>query len=117
MLHIANYSEFEFYLPNEHFDETIASKIGSFLPFDPCRAKKLTSDLFFNNYERYVVDRSNYNYFSESLQEEFVSMVLNNIEATFEFDPCTNYLVTPRLPVQDVTRQQYEMIILGPIPT
>ena len=22
-------------------------------------------------------------------------MVLNNIEATFEFDPCTNYLVTP----------------------
>ena len=42
-------------------------------------------------------------------------MVLDNIEATFEF--CTNYLVTPRLPVQDVTRQQYEMVILGPIPT
>ena len=40
MLHIANYSEFELYLPDEHFD-TIASKIGSFL----------TSDLFFNNYE------------------------------------------------------------------
>ena len=44
-------------------------------------------------------------------------MVLDNIEATFEFDPCTNYLVTLRLPVQDVTRQQYEMVILGPIPT
>ena len=48
-------------------------------------------------------------------------MVFDNIEATFEFDPCTNYLVTPRLPVQDVTRQQYEMVmemvILGPIPT
>ena len=44
-------------------------------------------------------------------------MVLYNIEATFEFDPCTNYLVTPRLPAQDVTRQQYEMVILGPIPT
>ena len=44
-------------------------------------------------------------------------MVFDNIEATFEFDPCTNYLVTPRLPVQDVTRQQSEKLILGPIPT
>ena len=44
-------------------------------------------------------------------------MVLDNIEATFEFDPCSNYLVTPRLPVQDVTRQQYETLILGPMPT
>ena len=44
-------------------------------------------------------------------------MVLDNIEATFEFDPCANYLVTPRLPVQDVTRQQYGTLILGPIPT
>ena len=31
MLHIANYSEFEMYLPDEHF-ETIASRIGAFLP-------------------------------------------------------------------------------------
>ena len=44
-------------------------------------------------------------------------MVFDNIEATFEFDPFTNYLVTPWLPVQDVTRQQYEMVILGPIST
>ena len=44
-------------------------------------------------------------------------MVLDSIEATFEFDLCTNYLVTHRLPVQDVTRQQYEMVILGPILT
>ena len=29
MLHIANYSEFESYVPDEHF-ETIASKIGAF---------------------------------------------------------------------------------------
>ena len=29
--HIANYSEFELYLQDEHF-ETIASKIGAFLP-------------------------------------------------------------------------------------
>ena len=44
-------------------------------------------------------------------------MVLDNIEANFEFDPCKNYLSTPRLPVQDVTQQQFEMVILGPIPT
>ena len=44
-------------------------------------------------------------------------MVLDNIGATFEFDPCTNYFVTPRLPTQDVTWQQYKMVILGPIPT
>ena len=30
-------------------------------------------------------------------------MVFDNTEATFEFDPFTNYLVTTRLPVQDVT--------------
>ena len=30
-------------------------------------------------------------------------MVIDNIEATFKFDPCTNYLVTPRFPVQDAT--------------
>ena len=44
-------------------------------------------------------------------------MAFDNIEATLEFDPCTNYLVTPRLPVQDVTRQQYEILVLEPIPT
>ena len=44
-------------------------------------------------------------------------MVLDNVEATFEFDHGTNYYVTPWLPVQDMTRQQYEIVILGPIPT
>ena len=34
MLHIAKYSEFELYLPDEHF-ETIASKIGTFVPVRP----------------------------------------------------------------------------------
>ena len=50
MLHLANYyySEFEFYLLDEHL-ETIASKIGEFYPFDVCRTKILTFDLFFNN--------------------------------------------------------------------
>ena len=43
-------------------------------------------------------------------------MVFDKIGATFEFDPYINYLVTPRLPVQDVTRQQYDKVILGPIP-
>ena len=47
--------------------------------------------------KRYVVDRSNYT-FSESVwQEESVGMVFDKIEATFEFDPCTNYFVTPGL--------------------
>ena len=44
-------------------------------------------------------------------------MVFDNIEATFEFDPSTNHLVNLRLSVQDVTRQQYELVILGPTPT
>ena len=39
-------------------------------------------------------------------------MGLDIIEATLEFDPCTNYLVTPRFLVQDVTQQQYEIVIL-----
>ena len=39
-------------------------------------------------------------------------MVFDNIEATFEFYPYTNYLVTPRLYVQE-----YEIVILGPILT
>ena len=50
MLHIVNYSEFELFLQDEHF-ETIASIIGAFYLFGPCRAKNLTFDLFFNNYE------------------------------------------------------------------
>ena len=51
MLHMANNSEFELYLPDEHF-ETIASKIDPFLTcLTPVEPKKLTSDLFFNNYE------------------------------------------------------------------
>ena len=41
----------------------------------------------------------------------------DDTKATFEFDPCRNYPVTPRLPVQDVTRQQYEIVIIGPLPT
>ena len=64
-----------------------------------------------------VVDKVKLYFFLTRQQEECVGMVLDNTEATFEFDPCTNYLVTPRLPVQDVTRQQYETLILGPMPT
>ena len=63
---MANYSDFSLYLQDEHF-ETTASKIESFLPVWPLyRAKNLTFDLSFNNYERYVVDRSHYT-FSELL--------------------------------------------------
>ena len=31
-------------------------------------------------------------------------MGLDNIESTFEFNPCTNYLVIPRLPVNEITK-------------
>ena len=52
--------------------------------------------LTFSNYE--MVRRRSVKpyFFSESFkQEESVGMGLDNVEATFEFDPCTNYLVTP----------------------
>ena len=68
-----------------------------------------------------VVDRSNYTFFLNRYNKRnllHVGMVLDNIEAIFEFDPCTNrgtnYHVNPRFPVQDVTRQQFETLILGP---
>ena len=51
------------------------------------------------------------------IYEESAGTGLGNIEATFEFDLCTNYIVIPRLPVQDETWQQYEIVILGPLPT
>ena len=52
MLHIANYSEFELHLRDEHF-ETIASKakLEHFHLFDTCKGKNVTFDLFFDNYE------------------------------------------------------------------
>ena len=68
--------------------------------------------------KRYVVDRSNYT-FSELLkQKESVGMVFDNIEATFELDPCTNYLVTP-LPAfcTGCDPAVYEIVNLGPIST
>ena len=40
-------------------------------------------------------------------------MVFDYIEVTFEFDPYTNYFVILWLPVQEVTRKQYEILTLG----
>ena len=50
MLHIANYSEFEMYLPDEHF-ETIQQNWDIFTCLIPVEPKLLISDLFLNNYE------------------------------------------------------------------
>ena len=53
----------------QNIDIILPAKLDHFYLFDPCRAKNLTSDLSFNNYEtvrRRVVDMSNYT-FSESL--------------------------------------------------
>ena len=118
MLHIENYSELKLYLQDKHF-QTTASNIGAFYMFDPCRAKNLTFDLFFNNYEsvrrrwvKLLFFLNRYN------KRNLLAWFYDNIEAkTFGFDPCTNYLEIPRLPVQNVTRQQYEILILEPIPT
>ena len=47
---MANYSECELSLQEKHF-ETFASKIGAFYLFDTCRAKNLTFDILFDNFE------------------------------------------------------------------
>ena len=70
---MANSSEFELYLKDEHFDTILQAKLEHFYLFDPFRA---TFDPFFNNYTKQnVVDRSNYT-LSES-QEESVGMVFD----------------------------------------
>ena len=50
MLHITNYSEFKLYLPTSILS-SLPEKLDHFYLFEPRRAKKLTSDLFYNNYE------------------------------------------------------------------
>ena len=88
-----------------------------FVLIDPCRTKywPLTFSSITTKWHR--VDRSNYTYSESVSQEESVGMVFDYIETTFEFDTCTNYIVTPWLTVQKVTRQQYEIPIHGPKPT
>ena len=51
----------------------------------------MTFDLFTIATEWCVVDRSNYIFFESVQQEQSAGMVFDNIDATFEFDPCTNY--------------------------
>ena len=71
-----------------------------------------------------VVDRSNYTFFLNRYNKRNLlvwfsttsKQLLNfNSKVTFRKfkNPCTNYHVTPRFPVQDVTRQQFETLILG----
>ena len=63
MLHIANYSEFELYLPDEHF-ETIASKIGIiFTCLTPVKPKNWPLTFSSITTKRYVADRSNNTFF------------------------------------------------------
>ena len=96
----------------------LSAKLGQFYRFDPCRANNLTFDLFFNNYET-VRRREVKLYFFWIVITRGICWYAfwQHWIICFEFDPCTNYLVTPRLPVQDVIRLQYEIVILGPIPT
>ena len=46
--YMANYSEFELYLKDEHFDTILQAKLEHFYLFDPFRAKNLTFGPFFN---------------------------------------------------------------------
>ena len=86
------------------------AKLEHLYLFDPCRTKILTLDLFFNNYET-IRQRCVKLYFSESLEQvKSVGMVFDNIEGTFEFDPCKKTICDPKHPVQDVTWQQYEIM-------
>ena len=48
-LPMENNSEFAMYLQDEHF-ESITSKIGALLPVWHCEVRKMTFDLFLNNY-------------------------------------------------------------------
>ena len=46
-------------------------------------------------------------------------MILDNIEATFEFDPCTNYLVwrgerSSVLSTQTITQNEAPILLLSP---
>ena len=66
--------------------------------------------------KRYVVSRSNCTLFLNRFNKRnLLVWFFVNCEETFEVDPCTNYLVIPRLPdvhLLCVTRQQYEILIL-----
>ena len=59
--------------------------------------------------KQYVVDRSN-NFILFLNRYNKKIMVFDNIEGTFY--PSSNYFVTPRLPVQEVILQQYEILVL-----
>ena len=74
MLHIANYSKFELYLPHEHL-RPLPAKLELFYLFDPCRAKNLTSDFSSITTKLYVVDRSSYYTFGGIFY--FVTQLLN----------------------------------------
>ena len=77
----------------------LPAKLEHYYLFDPCRAKNLTLTFSSITTKRYVVDRSNYT-FSESPGWIVITRGICWYDfwqhwSNFEFDPCTNYLVTP----------------------
>ena len=55
-------------------------------------------------------------HFAEMFYEEkSFGVAFDNIKATFEIDLCTNYCVTPRLTLQDMTQKQYGILTFGSI--
>ena len=72
-------------------------KFGTFYLFVLSATKILTFNLFVQTTKRYIVDGSIFIWLISKKKVESVSKVFDRIEATFEFDPCTNYFVTPGL--------------------
>ena len=92
----------------------LPAKLDDFYLLDPCRAKNLTSDLFFRNYETVRCRNVKLYFFWIVITKGICWYGIWQHWSNFWIWPCTNYLVTPRLPVQDVTRQQYEWWSLHP---
>ena len=69
--------------------------LSIFTCLTPVKPKSWPLTFLLITMKRNVADRSNYT-FSESVsQKKYVGMVFDNNEATFEFDPCTNYFCDP----------------------
>ena len=90
----------------------LSAKLEHFHPFHPCRAKNLTFDLFYNNYETGQTIL-----FWIVITRGICWYVFWQHWNNFWIWPLYKLSCDPRLPVQAVTRQQYEILIFGPIPT
>ena len=115
--HIGNYSDINS-IYKISILKPLSAKLEYFYIFDTCRAKNWPLTFLSITTKWYTIDTCRANCtVSESLKQKKSVGSFWQHGSNFEFDLCTNYLVTPRLPVQDVTQQQYEILIHGSILT